>query len=170
MDQWGPGPAHVTLTSASYAQLGDATSRVPNGDFSLGPTGWSFVGPAGYVTTKGRTSVRLDAASGVQAWAGSTRFAVTPGAAYTLSFNGTVPPTSTGNGAWLVAFFDPGNVFISLHELRFAPTPFPAGTVATGPDGSYSVDISAFGSGGLEIGASFDGGAVYWPAFAHIER
>jgi len=170
MDSWGPGPAIATLTGASYLESGDVSSRVPNGDFSLGQTGWGFVGPVGYVTTGGHTSVSLDAGTGAMTWTGSTQFPVNPGAAYTVSFTGRVSPASTGNGAWLVAFFDASNVFVSLHEIRFAPAAVPAGTVVTGPDGTFALDISAFGSGRLEIAALADAGTAYWPTYSRIER
>jgi hypothetical protein len=167
---WGPGVAKVTLAGASYFQSGDVTSRVSNGDFSLGATGWGFAGPAGYVTADGHTAVALDAGSGVEASMSSSLFRVTPGATYSVNFTGTVSPTSTGNGAWFIAFFDPSDAFISLREIRFAPAAVPAGTVVTGPDGAFALDISAFGSGRLEIAALADAGTAYWPAYVRIER
>ncbi len=171
-DGLGPGPAQAALYSADFRQPGDSSSRVPNGDFSQGATGWSFVGNAAYSPDgglDGGVAIALNAPSGENAWAGSSKFSVAADAGYSATFVGRVAPASVYNGQWFVAFFGPSGSYVNGAGILFRPAAVPAGSSAT-DGGAFSVDVTSLGSGSLELEAFYDGGASAWPAVARARR
>jgi len=169
-DALGPGPAIVTLYEADFQQPGDTSSRVPNGDFSAGPTSWGFLGPVSYVVAEdGGTAIRLLASAGEESWTGSAMFHVTADAGFTASFLARVAPISTGNGQWLVAFFGNSNEYVGGATVPFSAGHSFAGSTMT-DGGLFSVSLDSFGLGSLDIEASYEGGLLYWPAYARVRR
>jgi hypothetical protein len=169
-DNLGPGEAVVTLYEADFQQPGDTSSRIPNGDFSAGAASWSFLGPVKYVVAEdGGTAIRLAADAGEQAWTGSLQYSVSADAGFSSGFVARVAPISAGNGQWLVAFFGASNNFVAGTTIPFASGHVFAG-IATTDAGAFSIGLDSFGSASLEIEATYDGGSVYWPAYARVRR
>ena len=171
-DGLGPGPAQAALYSVDFRQPGDSASRVPNGDFSSGATGWSFVGNAAYAPDgglSGGVAVALQAPQGEGAWAGSGKFPVAADAGFSATFVGRVSPASASNGEWFVAFFDSGSTYVGGASILFRSATADAGTAAT-DGGAFSLDVTSLGSDSLAFEAFYDGGPATWPAVARSRR
>jgi hypothetical protein len=78
-------------------------------------------------------------------------------------------PSSIHNGQWIVAFFAPDGGYVNGAGIPFRPATVPAGS-GTADGGAFSVDVTSFGSGSVELDAFYDGGTSAWPAVAHVRR
>jgi hypothetical protein len=168
-DGVGPGPVHATLYAADFRQPGDSASRIPNGDFSAGPTSWFFLGAAAFAVEDGGTVISFAADAGEAAWSGSTLFAVTADAGFSASYLARIAPVSTGNGFWMVAFFGSDGGYVGGVQMPFAAARADAGSAAT-DGGAFAVDLTAFGTSSLQIEASYDGSDNHWPAYGRATR
>ncbi len=96
-----PGPAELYLYDASYTEAATDQSRVPDANFAGGMGHWGSSDPAMVkLEPSDRGSgqmLHLTDAAGTALALNSGEFAVTPGAAYSLSFGARLVPTTHGS-------------------------------------------------------------------------
>jgi len=162
------------LYQAAYSE-GGATNQVPNPDFSQGLQGWSFSG-TGTVSLmpsdRGRgQALHIVASRGSGLSFNSGHLTANAGVPYRASFASRVGPTSEGSGYFLVAFFRPGirrsqPVEISRRTVPLEAGRVPLGTISTGVDGEYSLELAYPTLDDLVVEAFYTGSDRYWPSFA----
>jgi hypothetical protein len=164
----GPGPSDFSLYQASYVQAGDGIERVVNGDFSLGAQSWSLGGLA-QLTPSDRgpgQMVRVLATPSQTAALTSAPFAVTPGAAFVVSFTASVAPSSVGSGYLTV-------IFLNGTEIQRQDIPLTAAKIALGtasPDaaGAYQFSLSVLGTSQAIVEADYAGDPQHWPGYTRV--
>ena len=163
------GTSDLILYQALYVQGGEKTNRVPNSNFTQGLNGW---GSWGTGTARLEPSdqgqgqrLHVTVASSQTAAINSTRFPVSAGATYTLTFSARVDPVSAGSG-----YFD--IVFLNLSkEATRRQIPLKAATVGIGStttdkDGAFRFTLSQIASGKFLLEARYSGDKQYLPEIA----
>jgi hypothetical protein len=178
----GPGPSEFALYGASYVQVGEGMERIPNGDFSAGIVGWRMQGETQLVPSDRGTGQRIQviASPGQLATLDSDPFAVTPGAAFDLSFSAQVPPSAQGSGYFILAFIGdagpgdylplPGAEASAVHaeSVPLEPGRAPLGTATTDLAGNFQLSLSSLGTSPSLLEATYAGDAQHWPSYARV--
>jgi hypothetical protein len=165
------GPAELILGSESYAEAGETTNRVPNGNFRNGLNGWGTWG-AGVADLgpgeNGAQALHISAAPGQDVGLNSDTFPVTAGQPFTFTVRARVDPPTQGSGYFDIVFLT-DTAETSRVRLPIAIARESLGSALTGPDGSYSFQTSDLTSGTWSIRALFAGSDELWPAAADSE-
>ena len=158
-----PGPADLALYSASYRE-GAARERLANPDCAEGLAHWGTTNTALlHIEASDRgpgQMLHLSDNPAQPLQVNSDLFAVTPGAAYTVTFSARVAPVSRG---YFTIIFIRGSE-VSRTILRFTPalTNLSATTDAAGRL-QWQVPANAFPA---ELDARYPGDRSRWPALA----
>jgi hypothetical protein len=166
------GASDFTLYEARYVEDGDAANRVPNADFTRGMEGWASWG-TGEIdlerSDRGAGSMLSVAATPADtAGLNSARFAVTPGAAYTVTFAARVAPRSAGSGYFHVVFFSSAE--LAREAILLEPASFLVGTTTTDARGTFRFDVQGLPPYNVSIRAKYSGDDKYWPAYADVRQ
>jgi hypothetical protein len=178
----GPGQSDFSLYSASYVQPADGVERIPNGDFSAGIVGWRMQGETQLVPSDRGTGRRIQviASPGQFATLDSDPFAVTPEAAFDLSFSAQVAPSTQGSGYFILAFIGdagpgddlqlPGAEAAAVHaeSLPLDPGRVTLGTAMTDSAGTFQLRVSSLGTSPALLEATYEGDAQRWPSYARV--
>jgi hypothetical protein len=164
----GPEPSDFSLYQASYIQTADGIERVVNGDFSLGAQSWSFGGQAQLTPSDRGTGemVQVLATTSQTAALTSAPFAISPGAAFQVSFAARVAPSSFGSGYLTVIFLN--GTEISRQEIPLTASKLTFGTTSTDASGNYQLGLTSLGTSQVILEAAYSGDAQHWPAYARV--
>jgi hypothetical protein len=164
----GPEPSDFSLYQASYIQTADGIERVVNGDFSLGAQSWSFGGQAQLAPSDRGTGemVQVLATTSQTAALTSAPFAISPGAAFQVSFAARVAPSSFGSGYLTVIFLN--GTEISRQEIPLTASKLTFGTTSTDASGNYQLGLTSLGTSQVILEAAYSGDAQHWPAYARV--
>jgi hypothetical protein len=164
----GPEPSDFSLYQASYIQTADGIERVVNGDFSLGAQSWSFGGQAQLTPSDRGTGemVQVLATPSQTAALTSAPFAISPGAAFQVSFAARVAPSSFGSGYLTVIFLN--GTEISRQEIPLTASKLTFGTTSTDASGNYQLGLTSLGTSQVILEAAYSGDAQHWSAYAGV--
>jgi hypothetical protein len=164
----GPEPSDFSLYQASYIQTADGIERVVNGNFSLGAQSWSFGGQAQLTPSDRGTGemVQVLATTNQTAALTSAPFAISPGAAFQVSFAARVTPSSFGSGYLTVIFLN--DTEISRQEIPLTASKLTFGTTSTDASGNYQLGLTSLGTSQVILQAAYSGDAQHWPAYARV--
>jgi hypothetical protein len=165
----GPEPSDFSLYQASYIQTADGIERVVNGDFSLGAQSWTLGGQAQLVPSDRGVGqmVQVLATPSQTAALTSAPFALTPGAAFEVSFSARVAPSSVASGYFTVIFLLNGTE-ISRQEIPLTATKVTFATTSTDALGNYQFALSSLGTSLVTLEATYTGDVLHWPAYARL--
>jgi hypothetical protein len=165
------GDSEFYLYEVRYEES-DGIQRVPNGDFSQGLQGWS------YITKNTVHLLSRDLASGLmlqvrarpeqEATINSARFSVTGGATYTVTFVARVAPSSSVDAGYFGIFFLTGSSELERKMLPIEPA-FLTYDILTSPHGDFRLDLSEVQTVPLMIQGKFEGDNTHWPAYTRIK-
>lgn len=164
------GDTEFRLYEVRYREGNDTAQRVPNGNFSQGLQAWNFLSPN---TVQIRSS-DVSASSMLQAKAtarenatiNSSKFPVTSGAIYTLTFVARVAPVSVGSGYFAI-FFLSGSSEVSRNAIPIEPA-FLTYNAVTDNNGEFRLISSGLPSSRFVIQGKYDGDSSHWPTYIRV--
>lgn len=164
------GHSEFSLYEVYYREGDEKAQRVPNGNFSQGLNGWSYLT---LETVQVRPSdigtgfmLQVKATDGQKATTNSAPFPVTGGATFTLTFKARVAPLSVGSGYFAI-FFLTGTSEVSRMAIPIEPS-FLVYNVETDDNGNFRFTLPGLPPGQFVLQAKYGGNTTHWPAYARI--
>lgn len=163
------GTSEFFLYDARYVQGNEQDNRVPNSNFAQGLNGWGFWGTGTAflaLSEQGRGQMLHVMATPSQTAAiNSTRFAVSTGATYTLTFSARVGPGSAGSGYFDIVFLDQSQEG-TRKQIPLKTATVRVGNTTTDKDGAFRFTLSQMASGKFLLEAKYLGDTQHLPGTA----